>query len=185
MSENPYRPPQARDEIRLPSEPLVFNGTPASRNAGPKGLRGWLILVAIGLIATPIKLTLLLLNTFLPLFTDGTVQALTTSGSEHYHPLWIVIVGYEAVGNSVFILVFIGLAVLFFSRSRRFPRLYIVALLANLAFLLGDELIGSQIPVLVSSDNTESIREIAKSLVACCVWVPYMLVSKRVKNTFV
>lgn len=185
MSENPYSPPQARDEIRLPSEPLVFGGTPASRNAGPKGLGGWLVLVAIGIIATPIKLTLLLLNTFLPMFKDGTMQALTTPGSEHYHPLWIVIVGYEALGNGLFIMAFIGLAVLFFSRSRRFPRLYIVALLANLAFLLGDEVIGSQIPAVVASGNTESIGEIAKSLVACCLWVPYMLVSKRVKNTFV
>lgn len=185
MSENPYSPPQARDEIRLPSEPLVFSGTPASRNAGPKGLGGWLILVAIGLIVTPIKLGLLMINTFVPLFKDGTMQALTTPGSEHYHPLWTLIVGYEMVGNSLFALCFIGLTVLFFSRSRRFPRLYIVAVLANLAFLLGDGLIGSQIPALASSDNIESVGEIAKSLVACCIWVPYMLVSKRVKNTFV
>ena len=164
---------------------MVFSGTPVSRNAGPKGLGGWLILVAIGLIVTPIKLGLLMINTFVPLFKDGTMQALTTPGSEHYHPLWTLIVGYEMVGNSLFALCFIGLTVLFFSRSRRFPRLYIVAVLANLAFLLGDGLIGSQIPALASSDNIESVGEIAKSLVACCIWVPYMLVSKRVKNTFV
>ena len=185
MSENPYRPPQARGEIQFPADPLVFGGTPASRNQGPAGLGGWLIFVAIGLVVTPLKLVSLLLTTFLPLFKDGTVQALTTPGSEHYHPLWRALIAYEVFGNGLFALAFLGLAILFFSKSRRFPKLYMAPLLTNLVFLIGDEIMGSQIPALASSDNFDSMKEIVRTMIACCIWVPYMMVSKRVKNTFV
>jgi len=33
--------------------------------------------------------------------------------------------------------------------------------------------------------DPETIKEFARSLVACVIWVPYMLISKRVKATFV
>lgn len=185
MSENPYRPPQARDEIHLPAEPLVFAGTPESRNHGPSGLGGWLILIAIGLVLTPLKLGVLLTGTFLPMFTDGSVRALTTPGSEHYHSLWLPMIAYEVIGNGVFIVGSIVALILFFSRSRRFPHYYIVFLLANLAFLAIDELLGAKIPAVAASDDMTSLGQLVRVFVSCCIWVPYFLVSKRVKNTFV
>jgi hypothetical protein len=184
MSDNPYRPPQARDEIRLPSEPLVFAGTPESRNSGPSGLGGWLILVAIALLVTPLKLGFLLGTTFLPLLTDGTLQALTTPGSEHYHPFWLPLIAFEVAANSIMLLGSIGLAALFFMKSRRFPKLYIAFLVVNLAILVIDEILGSRIPLLASSDDLTSMKELSRAVFSCCLWVPYMMVSKRVKNTF-
>ena len=54
----------------------------------PKGLRGWLILPAIGLIVAPLRLGINLMKDFWPIFRDGYWPVLTTPGTEAYHPLW-------------------------------------------------------------------------------------------------
>lgn len=151
----------------------------------PSGIGGWLILVAIGLILSPIRLLLTLAVDFLPLFTDGTWEALTTTGSEVYHPLWAPIILGEVAGNIGFLGTGIALLVLFFMESRSFPTLFIAVAFINLAFIVGDALVVSVLVPDVPVFDAETTREIARSLFAVAVWVPYMLVSKRVKNTFV
>ena len=175
MQHNPYAPPSSATE----TAPAVL---PSS---GPAGLSGWLVLVGFGLCITPIRLAIFLLQTFPPIFRDGTWGTLTTPGSAPYHPLWAPLLLAEMVINFIFIAMSIYLLFLFFRKSARFPNLYIMFLLSNLAFLLADAF---AVTIVLPSQpfmDPNTAREFGRSVVSACIWVPYLFLSKRVKNTFV
>ena len=52
-----------------------------------KGLGGWLILVGLGVVLTPIRILATYIPIYKPIFEDGTWEALTTVGSEAYNPI--------------------------------------------------------------------------------------------------
>lgn len=152
---------------------------------GPSGIGGWLILPLIGVIVYPISISLLLINSFLPIFQEGIWQVLTTPGSEAYHKLWAPLIIYEITGNIVFILFSIFLALLFFSKSHRLPTLFIVYIALNCVFIVSDYAAGEFIPFVAEESDAESLGEVFRSIIAAAIWIPYFLASKRVKNTFV
>lgn len=151
----------------------------------PKGLAGWLILPAIGLFILPIRLTISLINDFLPIFQKGYWQVLTTPGSDAYHHLWAPLIVFEIFGNSLFIIFSIVLIFLYFAKSYRFPALFIAYLVVNLVFVAGDYFFADLIPVVAAKNDPESMKELMRTIVGATIWIPYFLVSKRVKNTFV
>jgi len=146
---------------------------------------GWLILVAIGLIFAPIRLLVVLFKDLLPALSADTWSRLTTPGTEAYHPLWAPLLLFEVIGNCLFILSPIIIAVFFFQRRRFVPRLIIVLLLANLVFVTIDYFAADLIPFVAAQEDLGSLKELIRALIACAIWVPYFLVSKRVKGTFV
>ncbi|HKZ21923.1 MAG TPA: DUF2569 domain-containing protein [candidate division Zixibacteria bacterium] len=155
-------------------------GQPSSDKIG-----GWLILVAIGLIFTSLRILLLTFKDIIPVFAPQTWSVLTTPTSAVYHPLWAPLLIGELVGNLFFVCLGIVLVVLFFQKRRIFPKLAILYLLANLVFVVGDTLVAGLIPVVAQQDNTSSVKEIVRSVVGAGIWVPYFIMSKRVKSTFV
>ncbi len=70
---------------------------------------------------------------------------------------------------------------LFFSESRNFPKWYIGLLIFGLAI--------NTIVIVGGVINPEDIKEASqlfiRSIVSSMIWIPYMLVSKRVKATFI
>jgi hypothetical protein len=151
----------------------------------PSGLGGWLILLGIGLVVSPVRITTILLQTFLPIFQDGAWEILTTPGSEVYHELWGPLIILEIVANTIFVLVGIALLVLFFRRSSRFPTLYVALAIGSLLFILLDSWLGT-LPVQDEPMfDPETAREVGRALISAAIWVPYILISKRVRNTFV
>ena len=151
----------------------------------PAGLGGWLILVGLGPIGAPLRLAVFLGQTFPPIFQDGTWEVLTTPGSEVYHALWAPLLILELVGNVLFIAAALVLLLLFFKRSHRFPGLFIAYIVLNVLFILSDAWLGSLVLTDEPIFDPDTAREFFRSLVGGVVWVPYMLVSKRVRNTFV
>ena len=72
------------------------------------GLGGWLILVGIGVIFGPIILSVQFVTVFVPIFTNGTIEAISSKGNELYVPLLGPLIYFETAVNAVFIfLVFI------------------------------------------------------------------------------
>lgn len=152
---------------------------------GPEGLGGWLILVALGVVLSPIRILLFVRQTFVPLFTDGTWGMLTDPGSDVYNPFWGPILVFEIAGNVFFVVAYVYLGYLLFSKSRLFPKVYIALAIMNLAFMIVDSVgVTMCIPEIPLFDP-DSTREIVRGIFSCAIWIPYMLVSKRVKNTFV
>lgn len=151
---------------------------------GPAGLGGWLWLVAIGLVHSSVRLLTFLVPTFVRIFRDGAWAILTTPGSEASHPLWAPLLVFELVGYIGFMLATLWLLVLLFKRSRTFPRLYIWVALLNLPFILVEAWLGSFVLTDAPMIDPDTAKELVRSIVTIAIWVPYMRVSRRVRNTF-
>jgi hypothetical protein len=176
---NPYSPPKA--PVVQEPEPVA---EPSLARDGPEGLGGWLVIVAISLVVSPIRLVLFIVQTYLPLVRDGTFLALITPASERFHPMLASIIVLEVIVNAFFIAFSIWLIVLFFQKSRRFPLRFVILSVLSVVFILGDTLAVAALD-LGSPWDAEGIRELMRGLFALCVWGPYMFVSARVNNTFV
>ncbi len=156
-----------------------------SKEENLEGIKGWLILIAIGIVITPIRIAMFMLPTYYEIFSTGIWEALTTSGSEAYNSLWAPILILEIIGNSAMLLVWLYIAYLFFSKKMIFPKWYIGLAVFSLAFIVADafaiKLVMPDEPVF----DPDTTKELFRSLFMVAVWVPYMLLSKRVKATFV
>jgi len=121
----------------------------------------------------------------LPLFTNPTWARLTVPGSAAYHPKWMPLLVFELLVNSMFIVFDVWLLVLFFQKRRLLPPLMVLFMLTTLVFVIADHLVAQQIPLVAQRGSPEGIVQIIRTFIACALWVPYFLVSKRVKATFV
>jgi membrane-bound metal-dependent hydrolase YbcI (DUF457 family) len=92
---------------------------------------------------------------------------------------------FEGVGNTALIVFSVIVAIYFFQKRRIVPKLMIALLLANVFFVGTDYFVANVIPAVGSQKDVESMTEFARVVIACVIWVPYFLVSKRVKATFV
>jgi hypothetical protein len=155
---------------------------------GLQGIGGWLILVLIGLVVSPIQL-----------FRAAWLDAHSLAGPNRdllniRIPGLTTLVSIELFANATLFLGILVLIVLFFRESRSFPRLYqawlgfsFVAKLAEYTFALH---LGPQ-PALPAPDspvqNMQStlMFDMLRSAVAASVWIAYFELSRRVKATFV
>ncbi len=150
-----------------------------------EGIGGWLILILIGIIVSSGRLSLHLYQSYVPIFSDGTWEALTSTSSERYHSLWAPLIWFEIVGNLAIVLLGLGTLYLFFTRSRHTPRMAITWLATGLFFVVTDFFLADQIPFIAAQPtDMDSVKEVARSVVGAAIWIPYFLVSKRVKATF-
>jgi hypothetical protein len=180
MSEpNPYSPPRAPVELEPEQPPEA-----TLPREGPKGLAGWLVIVAIGLIISPIRVIFYCVQTYVPMVRDGTIQALMTPGSESFHLPLAALLIFEALANAVSVSFGIWLVVLFFQKSRRFPVRYVILAAFSVTVILGDAYAIASLG-LGSPWDADTIREMIRSIIGLLVWGPYMFLSKRVENTFV
>lgn len=158
---------------------------PIKTNSKYQGIGGWLTLVALGLLVTPVMLAFHLLGTYLPILTDGTLQTLSDPNSTAYHPLWVPLITFEIVGNLLMFLGYCYLIYIFFKRSKTFPKSYIFLSVAALIFVVVDFFAADLIPAVAEQDDSEMLEQLIRAAIGCAVWVPYMLKSERVKATFV
>jgi len=149
------------------------------------GLGGWLVLVGIGVVIGPFRLAYAFGPTYFSIFTDGTWEALTTTGAEHYHSLWAPFLIGEALYNSCMVLILVYLIYLFFSKHYLFPKFYIGIVAISLVFIPFDAWVGSLVLPDEPIFDPNTMKEFMRVLVGGIIWVPYMLLSKRVKSTFV
>jgi hypothetical protein len=169
--------------------PQPLGSRPDSQVAGAKGayekIGGWLVLLAIGLVLNPIRLLVIMGRDFLPLFLSGGWSVLTTPGTTAYHPLWAPVLMFEIGGNTALLGFSVLVAVFFFQKRKLLPRLMIAFLLVNFLLVAADYFVADLLPSVASQKDPEATMELARALIAGVIWVPYFVVSKRVKRTFV
>ena len=149
------------------------------------GLGGWLVLVGIGVVISPIRLIVKLIPTYKPLFENGSWEILTTEGTEAYIPYFSSLLIGEIVFNALMVAATIYSIYLFFSKHHLFPKLYIGIVAASLIFIPLDAWVVSMVIPGEPMFDPDTTNEFMRSLIVGAIWVPYMLVSKRVKLTFV
>jgi hypothetical protein len=147
---------------------------------GPVGLGGWLVLPLLGLLLTPVVVAVqsaqyLDIGEAWPFLSNG--QA-------------IFIVAEIAMNLVLSLAAPIVLLVLAFKHSEMFPGLYMIWAAAMPIVLILDSVLGYVIFREVFEANGEGMfdketwRSIVRSIWSAAIWIPYMMYSRRVENTF-
>ncbi len=153
---------------------------------GPSGLGGWLVLVAIGRILGPLILLNAIYQIFSVYFKSGMLTQLSDPDSNMYSALWKPMAFFELIGNVVLLGLSVLLIVLFFMKKKQFPMAYIGMMVLNVLIMLVNLIFIYQIQKSLALDlNITATSQLIAAIVTSGVWIPYMLVSKRVRNTFI
>ncbi|GLO63300.1 hypothetical protein MACH09_38080 [Vibrio sp. MACH09] len=150
-----------------------------------KGISGWLTLVAIGLVLSPFRFYFETLSVFTGLFEAGTWHLLTDQTSTAYSKDFAILLYVELAFNIFLFSGFIYLNFLFFAKKSTFPKTYIVFAVIGLLYIPLDAYLVSTVAPNETMFDSETTKNFFVTLVSAAIWVPYMLRSRRVKNTFV
>lgn len=148
-------------------DPVVLSPT----NTVPR-IGGWLYLVGIGLAFAPLRL-------------------MTTLGESHF-PAWTKAVGahktwlsLELVGTGLLLLASLYLLWLFFKQRRHFPVWYAGIAVLTLVFILIETYINVKLMPNTYLHANQQWLELGRAALTLLIPVPYVLLSKRAKATFV
>jgi hypothetical protein len=151
-----------------PTAPLLYAGIPLRDPL--EGISGWLILIAISLVITPLFEVRNAFSLDLPVLSHGTLGG--------------ALVGLLFLVKDVAILsALILLNWLFYTKKRIFPKLRIVFHLAMLGVHVLEHV--AHAALLPQSAVPPLSQPVFGSLLSCAIWIPYLLISRRVKATFV
>lgn len=157
-----------------------------SRKDAPLKIGGWLIVVAIGLILSLLQNLGHMLSALSPLGGSPLWVRLTHPNSPAFHPYWKTVIIYDAITAFLFVVMNFVVVILFFGKRRLFPKLTIASIPLIFVLSLVGYYLSSFIPAI--AENPEFAKQGHALIVrffALHIWIPYFLVSKRVKHTFV
>jgi hypothetical protein len=149
---------------------------------GPKGLGGWLILPMLGLVLSPLRMGIQFFTDLAPVFNAETWRQLNDASLPGHQPMLPTLIVIEMIVNVAMFAFTLALVWFFFRKSRQTPRLYIIWLVLLVVIQVVDTALVSSLGLPVDKD---SMRDLIRSVITAGVWIPYFLVSKRVKNTFI
>ncbi|EQB98703.1 DUF2569 domain-containing protein [Photorhabdus temperata] len=136
------------------------------------GIGGFLYFPAINIIITILT----------SLFGSYKTMMILISGYDFLGKLRILI-GFEFI---CFVIIF-GIAfytsILFFRKKEKTPLLYIILLVFTLLFVITDLMLGYYIYGIKLDYNNLSL--LFRNVFCACIWIPYFIVSIRVKRTFI
>lgn len=140
-------------------------------------LGGWLVLAALGVILTPIRVLVNLLGSE-AYFNDNVWNSVYSQSIG----LASLVFG-EYVFNIFYFVFSLLIIALFFNRRSSLPLLISIGYLVYFVMLLVDEFFANQLAL--GTPEPTSWPDIFRALLTVIVWVPYFHYSERVKNTFV
>lgn len=139
-----------------------------------EGIGGWLILVALGVIASPF----LLLSASIELIEAHRLLLASDQNSKTI----TFLVNVEMFGNGAFLLWACFNIYLFFNKKIAFKNSYVFFLCSNFLFITFDLIaveLFANLPV-----TADEVGQIAGRLPAMIIWSSYIYRSERVRNTF-
>jgi hypothetical protein len=178
MEDNPYLAPQNDSNFEETPQELVSR-------AEPRGLGGWLLLIGLGVALSPFTLFRDLYTTYLPVFSDGTWSDTSNPDSLNFVPYFATTFLLEFGTVVALFILSIVLAYLFFTQSYLFPRVYIGMMLAYPANLVFTYWLRTWSYPELSIFDDGNIGQVSIACLRLLILIPYILLSKRVRNTFV
>jgi transglutaminase-like putative cysteine protease len=146
------------------------------------GIAGWMLLLAIGLCLTPLRIAIDMAEIVDATSLDHWARV-ATPGGENFHPLWGPLLLFELIGNLFFLVLSVLLLVLLFGKRSSFPRFAMACILGNLAFVLSDAWLSTQVPGITQEPGDWAL--VARSSISGLLWSAYLWRSRRVGSTFV
>ena len=150
----------------------------------PSGLGGWLILAGINIVFSIYLTTRTVVESYNSIMLSGIYTALTSPESSSYHSGFKFCFIFEITLNITFILLFIYLAYLFFTKNYKLPKVFIFIRIMCVVFIIVDIFITISV-FDVSVIDQEVIKDLVGAIIQCMICIPYFRKSERVKNTFV
>ncbi|MBN9255864.1 MULTISPECIES: DUF2569 domain-containing protein [unclassified Mesorhizobium] len=148
----------------------------------PEGIGGWLVLPMLGLVLTPIVGLIQLYDTdYVGIFQNW--RALSV--------LQNVLIAAELLVSGILNLTAPALLLFFmFKRWQIFPGWYIIWAAVTPVYLLLDPwaahvIFPDTFPTLADAYDKDTVRSISRTIWGAIIWIPYMMRSVRVANTFV
>ena len=145
----------------------------------PCGLGGWLILVGIGIVLGPV------------LMAGDIAEAIRDTGAiwhmpdvEEVYPMLKTAILAELVAMIAIFAASCYMIVLFFRKKRLFPKWFIALAICEIV-LIPVSLLGIGALIGENLFDEEMTKIFMKTVARACIWIPYMLYSVRVKNTFI
>jgi hypothetical protein len=170
------------DEITSPAITTETHFRPLQ----PPKIGGWLIVIAVGLVLSLLQNLTNMLQVLAPLGGSFVWVRLTDPTSPVYHPYWKTVIIYDAIAGCLYVVMNMVAIILFFGKRRLFPKLTVAFIPSIFLLSLVAYFLEGMIPAVANTPTYigQSHMVIVK-FIALHVWIPYFLVSKRVKATFV
>lgn len=147
----------------------------------PWAFGGWLFLLGFGICLGPFRLLFNLWGLYQPLFSDGNFSDILHAASTGF----ILLIFTEMLVNLLMLAISVYLIYLFMRKSRLLPKWFFILAAMAATFLLSDTLITSQMFPQLEVWTGDIIKSLLSSAIALGIWVPYLYMSERAKNTFV
>jgi hypothetical protein len=148
----------------------------------PLPIGGWLVLVGIGLFLTPFVVAYQLFTT--PQYFNTNIwSALLDIDNSSKSMLLAVLMFLELIYNLAYFVYAILLFILFSKRRTIFPKLAILLMIIIPIVTILDTIATAGLGYQYLS--FEDFGDILRSIIASIIWIPYLLISKRVKKTFI
>jgi Protein of unknown function (DUF2569) len=144
-----------------------------------ESIGGWLYMVAIGIILSPIMNAL------------NVKQLVEAAQNANWDMIWqqgpvtMLSIIFEFGIQGYMLLFSIILAGLFFGRRKNFPKMFVIYVVSIFALGVIGATITASIPNIKPQLVGEAIASPLYFFILGLIWIPYFLKSKRVKRTFV
>ncbi|HSE20784.1 MAG TPA: DUF2569 domain-containing protein [Pyrinomonadaceae bacterium] len=148
-------------------------------------IAGFLIVVAIGLVISFLKNLESFGWSLIP-FRGQVWERLTTTGTIAYHPYWKPVLLFGVLSSSAILLITVLALFLFFRKQRLFPKVIVAGIPMIFLLMLVGYYLQGLVPAIAATPDYEKQKHVLMlKFIALHVWLPYFLVSNRVKQTFV
>lgn len=179
-------PPQAASQVTPSfSQPASSSAAATTSGSQLKGLGGWLILIGFGLIIGPIRQIIALSSGYKPYLDTDLFERLTTPSSSSYVPNFKLLFYGEILVSIFLILLSFYLLFLFFTKNKKFPKNYIFISLFIILYIPVDAFLVTTVLPNANIVDGEMVKSFFQTLISGAIWIPYMMKSERVKNTFI
>jgi len=172
------------ERVELIKQVITDKGEDPEAYAELRGIGGWLILPLIGLVITACFHFYFIVTEIYPVFSDGTIFALFDTQSDICNPVFGIFILFESAATILMFWLAIIILYMGFKESKKFVLLLIVFYICSFLISAIYYMTTSYFEVIESVER-ELLIDLLRSIIVAAIWIPYLLVSERVKNTFI
>ncbi len=165
---------------------MVFG---SSSESELKGIGGFLIVLLSIVLISAIGVLSNLYDVIGMLFYEGYWALLTSPESEYYDEYWVIYFIVDVVGSLLLVVLFLFVIFFLIKRSCLFPRVAVAYFFLNIVVFVVEIFI---VKLITNGSTFLDVEELFGDLLLnaivifllAFVFVPYLFISKRVRNTF-